>query len=91
MTRSRDQQTEARLNRDLVRFKQRSDSGQFWHAVALIGSVGWPIVVLSTGFAMLGHHLDAQQHSGVRYTLILLLCGTGLGVFSAYRSLRGKR
>lgn len=80
-----------RTRRDLDRFRQREPGGHFWRSLALIGSVGWPIVLLATGGALLGRSLDGRLGGGVRFTLILLTLGTVLGSSIAYRSLRGER
>jgi len=77
-----------RARRDLSRFRRRESGNRFWHSLSLIGTVGWPIVLLATGGALLGRHLDGRLHTGVHLTLILLTLGTALGCFAAYRSLR---
>lgn len=79
----------SRTRRDLDRLRRREPATHFWRSMALIGSVGWPIVILATGGALLGHHLDARFGTGIRFTLILLTLGTAFGCFAAYRSLRG--
>ncbi len=78
-----------RTRRDLERVRRRQPGGRFWRSLALIGSVGWPIVLLATGGALLGRTIDGRLASGVRFTLMLLTLGTALGSFIAYRSLRG--
>lgn len=80
-----------RTRRDLERFERREPGGGFWRSVALIGSVGWPIVLLAIGGALLGRLLDARFGLGVRLTLTLLVAGTGLGAFVALRTVRGGR
>lgn len=79
-----------RTRRDLVRLRQREPGGGFWRSVALIGSVGWPIVLLATGGALLGQYLDNRWGTGVHATLILLTVGTTLGSWVAFRTLRGR-
>lgn len=79
-----------RTRRDLERFRRRESGGQFWRSLALIGGVGWPIVLLATGGALLGRSLDSRLGTGVRFTLILLTVGTALGSLIAYRSVRGE-
>lgn len=81
--------TRDRTQRDLDRLRRRESGGRFWRSLALIGSVGWPIVLLSTGGALLGGYLDTRWNTGVRFSLILLTVGTALGCFIAYRTLRG--
>jgi ATP synthase protein I len=77
-----------RTRRDVARFQRREDGGRFWRSLALIGSVGWPIVLLATGAALLGRHLDERYATGVHFTLALLTAGTALGGFIAYRVIR---
>lgn len=78
-----------RTRRDLDRFRRREPGGRFWRSLALIGSVGWPIVIMATGGALLGRYLDARLETGVRFTLMLLTVGTVAGSVIAYRTLRG--
>ena len=78
-----------RAERDLARLRRRAPEGRFWHSVALIGSVGWPIVLLATGGALLGRWMDARFGTGIRLTLILLSMGTCLGAWLAFRAVRG--
>lgn len=79
---------ERRAKRDLER-RSRRDEGHFWNALALVGSVGWPIVLLATGGALLGHVLDARWDTGVRLTLTLLAIGVTMGTWAAFRAARG--
>lgn len=74
--------------RDLKRRARRAPASRFFRALGLLGSVGWPIVILATGGALLGRVLDARFHSGIHATLSLLVLGTALGTAIAYRSVR---
>jgi predicted F0F1-ATPase subunit len=78
-----------RTRRDLVRLRRREPGGGFWRSLAIIGSVGWPIVLLATGGALLGRYLDGRWDTGVAVTLTLLTAGAGLGCWVAFRTLRG--
>ncbi len=80
-----------RARRDLDRRRRREPAGRFWHSVALMGSVGWPIVLLATGGALLGRWADQRWDSGVRFTLMFLAMGTVLGTWIAFRTLGGDR
>ena len=80
-----------RTRRDIERLRRRDPSGGFWRSIALIGSVGWPIVLLSTGGALLGRYLDTRWGTNVRLTLMLLSLGTTAGCLIAYRSLHENR
>lgn len=77
-----------RTRRDLDRWNRREPAGRFWRSLALVGSVGWPIVLLSTGGALFGRYLDGRLDTGIRFTLMLLTLGTALGSIVAYRSVR---
>jgi hypothetical protein len=77
----------ARTRRELERFGRRDTRG-FWRALALIGAVGWPIVGLAVGGALLGHAIDRRLGGGVWCTLAALALGTALGARTAWRSLR---
>ena len=76
-----------RTERDLDRLRRRQRA-HLWQSLALIGSVGWPIVLLATGGALLGRWLDLRWHTGVHFTLMLLVLGTAVGSVIAYRALR---
>ena len=77
-----------RTRRDIDRRRGREPEGSFWRSLTLIGSVGWPIVLLATGGALLGRYLDTHLGTGVRFTLMLLMAGTALGTWIAFRTLR---
>lgn len=79
-----------RTRRDLERLSRREPTS-LAASIALIGSVGWPIVLLATGGGLLGRYLDGLLKLGIACTLTLLLLGTGIGTYIAYRSVRGKR
>lgn len=81
---------EERGKRDVARRRARQPE-HAWHALALIGSVGWPIVLLTTGGALLGRLCDLRWHTGVHFTLALLTLGAGLGTWAAFRAVRGER
>lgn len=77
-----------RAGRDVERQLRREPDARFWRSLGLIGSVGWPIVTLSTGSAVAGHYLDQRWQTGVRFTLLLLFVGAGLGTWMAFRTIR---
>ncbi len=83
----RDMRESAR--RDIERRRRRETGPKFWRSLALVGSVGWPIVLFATGSALLGRYLDVRWDTGVRFTLLLLTIGTVAGTVIAFRSLRG--
>lgn len=77
-----------RTERDLARLRRRAAGNHFWRSLALLGSVGWPIVLLTTGGALLGRYLDGRWGTGARFTLGLLVAGAAAGGVIAYRTLR---
>lgn len=76
-----------RTRADAERFEKRKPPS-FWHSLALIGSVGWPIALGSVGGALLGRALDRHFQTGIRFTLILLTLGTALSSFAALRAVK---
>lgn len=77
-----------RTREDLERLRRRDPDGGFWRSLALVGSVGWPIVLLATGGALLGHALDVRWGTGIRIALLLLTLGTVVGSWAAFHALR---
>ena len=78
-----------RTGRDLERLARRRPPG-LASSIALIGSVGWPIVLLGVGGGLLGRYLDGLWHLRIAATLILLLAGVGAGSYIAFRAVRGR-
>ncbi|MCA8960112.1 MAG: AtpZ/AtpI family protein [Planctomycetes bacterium] len=77
-----------RTRRDFVRLRRREPGGGFWNSLVLVGSVGWPIVLLATGGAWLGRSLDRRFDTGVRLTLLLVVIGASVGTSIAFRNVR---
>jgi ATP synthase protein I len=80
-----------RTRQELERIRRREPGGRFWQSLAMVGSVGWPIVLLATGGALLGRYLDGRWQTGIRFTLVLLAVGTVAGCYAAWRVVRGDR
>lgn len=80
-----------RTERELSRFRRRQPGDKLWSSLALIGSVGWPIVLLALAGAWLGRLCDARLDSGIRCTALLLSGGAGLGTYIAFRSVHKER
>jgi len=73
------------FDRDFRRHRRReSGLGTFWRSLSILGSVGWPIVLLTAGGAILGFWLDRRLNSGVRYALLFVTCGSILGSWIAW-------
>ncbi len=79
------------VERDSARVGRPHDHGSLLRAMGLIGSVGWPIALLTGGGAILGHWIDARIGGGVMATLGLLTAGAVAGSLVAARSLREGR
>jgi ATP synthase protein I len=84
-----DRVTETRraIERDAKRVEGTRSDG-FLRALALVGSVGWPIALLTAGGAIVGRLLDQRYGSGVTVTLALLFLGAVTGFILAMRSVR---
>ncbi|PQO25625.1 hypothetical protein C5Y96_22650 [Blastopirellula marina] len=79
------------VQRDISRHGRREHGARsFWHSLAVLGMVGWPIALASVGGAMAGHYLDMRFNTGVHFTLMLLTLGTILGSFAAWQALKGR-
>ncbi len=87
--RSRRGDVRDRTRRDVERLRRREPAGTFWRSLSLLGSVGWPVVLLALGGALLGRWLDDVLRTGLRLTLTLLVAGAAAGCFAAYRTIRG--
>jgi len=73
--------------RDAQRRERREVGHQsFWQSLGVLGMVGWPIALGSVGGAFAGFYLDQRWDTGVRFTLMLLTAGTGLGSFVAWKT-----
>jgi ATP synthase protein I len=82
----------AALQRDTSRHARREvGHGSFWRSLGVLGMVGWPIALASVGGAWLGHFLDSRWNTGVRFTLLLLMIGTALGSFIAWKTLKPQK
>jgi ATP synthase protein I len=80
------------LKRDMLRHARREPSNRsFWHALGVIGMVGWPIALMSVGGAFLGRYLDVRFDTGVRFTLMLITAGVAIGSYTAWRVLDERR
>lgn len=78
------------LNRDMRRVRSRQSAHRsFWRSLNVLGSVGWPVVLLMVGGAWVGHWLDQQWGTGVRLTLMLVLAGAILGGAVAWSVIQG--
>lgn len=78
-----------RTRGDLDRRHRREQTGDtFWRSLTLIGSIGWPIVLLGLGGALLGRWLDQLLGLDLVLAVVLLLVGVGVGVLIAVLTVR---
>lgn len=78
----------AAIERDFRKEARRERGhGSFWRSLSVIGSVGWPIALLTAAGALLGHWIDLRYGSGIRWALVLITCGATLGCWTAWRLL----
>jgi len=91
---SREARPDARrsLERDIGRLGRRElSAAAFWRSLSVLGTVGWSIALPAAAGAWLGHRLDLQLDSGVRFTLMFLVGGVMLGSVIAWRVVREHR
>lgn len=78
----------------LKNVRQRGDRHRHWlregdpsvaRRLAQIGVLGWIIVLPMLLGIFAGRWLDAKLHSGLFWTAPLLMCGLGLGCWSAWK------
>ncbi len=81
-------ETRRAVERDAARVSEPRNRTSVLRAMALVGSVGWPIAVLTAGGAIVGHWIDQRIGGGVAATLGLLTAGAIGGSLLAARSLR---
>lgn len=80
------------VDRDVERLARRERGhGSFWRSLSVLGAIGWPIVLLSVGGAMLGHWLESRIDTGVSLTVGLLVAGALAGSAVAWQVVRGTR
>lgn len=74
------------LERDVSRLKRREPgAASFWRSLSVLGTIGWSIALPAALGAWLGHRLDLELGSGVRFTLMFLVAGVMLGSAVAWR------
>ena len=80
------------VRRDIRRYRNREPPDRsFWRSISVLGSVGWPIAVMTVAGAWFGRWLDRQWDTGVRLTLILVLVGAVLGCTVAWSIIQGTK
>ena len=67
--------------------RARSGGQRFWAGMALVGSVGWMIVLPMVCGVMGGKWLDERLGTNLSFTLGFLLLGLVVGAYSVWRLL----
>ncbi len=83
--------TEDPFVREVRRQAERASRGRcltLWQGLGLVGMVGWMVSLPGVLGALAGRWLDGRFHSGIFWTLLLLLLGLLLGCGSAWRHVR---
>jgi ATP synthase protein I len=75
------------IRRQAERTKRARQLG-FWQGLGLVGTVGWMVSLPGVLGALGGRWLDARCHTGIHWTLGLLVVGVALGCLSAWRHVR---
>jgi ATP synthase protein I len=65
--------------------RARSSKQRFWAGLALVGSVGWMIVLPMVGGVMCGKWLDERLETNLSFTLGFLMLGFVIGAYSVWR------
>ena len=79
---------EERFLREIERQAQRARHARgagFLRGLATVGAVGWMVAAPAVVGALVGRWLDQRFHSGIFWTLPLLIVGAALGCISAWR------
>lgn len=69
--------------------RQREGEGSFAQSLALIGVLGWSIVIPTLAGIFAGRWLDHRLRSGIFWTGSLLALGLAAGCALAWRRVRG--
>jgi ATP synthase protein I len=67
---------------------RRSRGARWWQDLGVFGLVGWMIVVPTLAGIALGRVLDSHFHTGISWTLSLLLVGLAVGCTTVWRSIK---
>ena len=80
------------LRRDLTRYTRREASDRsFWQSLAVLGAVGWPIVIATVGGALAGRWLHARWETGIWLTALLVAVGAAVGMAIAWQLIQPRQ
>jgi ATP synthase protein I len=77
--------------RKLRELRERQGEVSFWAGVAMLGLVGWMIVIPTMVGIFLGRWLDQTLRSGLFWTLTLMMIGLAAGCYNAWRGIQERR
>jgi ATP synthase protein I len=83
------EQVEVRAGR-MIRAKNHSFP-HFWRAVAMVGLVGWTVVVPMLAGIAVGTWIDRNWPSRFSWTLMLLVGGLAIGCMNAWTRIRDEQ
>ncbi len=67
----------------------RRSNGSLVHSMAILGVIGWSVVLPTLIGVAAGIWIDAHWQSRISWTLILMVAGLLLGCANAWRHIRG--
>ncbi len=77
--------------RKLRELRERQGEVSFWAGVAMLGLVGWMIVIPTMVGIFLGRWLDQTLRSGLFWTLSLMMIGLAAGCYNAWRAIQERQ
>lgn len=80
-----DLQRAVRLRERREARRRREGERPFWRNLAMVGALGWLIVVPTLAGAFVGQWLDARAGTGILFSGGLIVLGAALGFYLAWR------
>jgi ATP synthase protein I len=71
----------------LRELRKRQGESPFWHGIAMLGVVGWTIILPTLVGIFLGQFLDQKWPQAFSWTITLMLGGLTLGFYQALKSM----
>ena len=75
----------ASVRRRQVAERERGQEVNLWYGLGFIGMVGWSLVLPMFLLTEMGRWLDRHYPGGFSWTLTLMLCGLGAGIWNIWR------
>jgi len=73
--------------RKLRELHEREGERSFWSGVAMLGLVGWMVVIPTLIGIYIGRWLDERLGWGLFWTLTLMMLGLAAGCYNAWRAI----